>query len=56
MTRDFHVIIERDAAGYYVASVPELPGCHAQAKSMSLLMKRVRETIVLCLDVVSRKS
>ncbi len=44
------MIIERDAAGYYVASVPELPGCHTQAKSMSVLMKRVREAIALCLD------
>jgi predicted RNase H-like HicB family nuclease len=50
MTRDFHVIIERDAAGYYVASVPGLPGCHTQAKSMAVLMKRVREAIALCLD------
>lgn len=50
MTRDFHVIIERDAAGYYVGSVPELPGCHTQAKSMPVLMKRVREAIALCLD------
>ena len=41
MTREFSVIIEQDAEGYYVASVPELRGCHTQAKSLDALMKRV---------------
>jgi predicted RNase H-like HicB family nuclease len=49
-TREFNVIIERDDDGYYVASVPELRGCHTQAKSLDALMKRVREVIALCLD------
>jgi hypothetical protein len=29
--RYFNVVIERDQARYYVASVPELYGCHTQA-------------------------
>jgi predicted RNase H-like HicB family nuclease len=48
--REFNVIIERDEDGFYVASVPELRGCHTQAKSLDALMKRVREVIALCLD------
>ena len=48
--REFHVFIERDSAGYYVATVPELKGCHTQAKSLDTLMKRVREAIELCLE------
>jgi predicted RNase H-like HicB family nuclease len=51
MKREFNVIIERDADGYYVATVPELRGCHTQAKSLDKLMERVREAIQLCLDV-----
>lgn len=51
MTREFNVIIERDAKGYYVASVPELQGCHTQAKSLDKLMERIREAIELCLEV-----
>lgn len=51
MTRAFNVIIERDSEGYYVASVPELRGCHTQAKSLDTLMKRIREAIELCLEV-----
>lgn len=49
--REFHVIIEQDTEGYYVATVPELAGCHTQAKSLDTLMKRVREAIQLCLEV-----
>ncbi len=49
--REFSVIIERDEEGYYVASVPELPGCHTQARSLDKLMQRIREAIRLCLEV-----
>ncbi len=34
MARKFSVLVERDSEGYYVASVPALPGCHTQAKSL----------------------
>lgn len=51
MGRDFNVIIERDSAGYYVATVPSLRGCHTQAKSLDELMDRIREAIELCLEV-----
>ncbi len=50
MTREFSVIIERDADGWYVGSVPELQGCHTQAKSLDKLMTRIREAIELCLE------
>jgi len=49
--REFSVIVELDGDGYYVASVPELPGCHTQARSLDKLIKRVREAIELCLEV-----
>jgi predicted RNase H-like HicB family nuclease len=51
MMREFNVLIERDQDGYLVASVPALRGCHTQAKSLDVLMKRVREAIELCLEV-----
>ncbi|WP_424097791.1 type II toxin-antitoxin system HicB family antitoxin [Moorena producens] len=50
MSREFNVIIERDADGYFVASVPTLKGCHTQAKSLDELMERIREAIALCLE------
>jgi predicted RNase H-like HicB family nuclease len=49
--REFSVIVERDEDGYYVASVPELPGCHTQARSLDKLMQRTREAIESCLEV-----
>ena len=51
MERQFDVIIERDEEGYYVASVPQLAGCHTQAKSIDEVMERIREAIGLCLEV-----
>ena len=51
MKREFNVIIEQDSGGYFVATVPELRGCHTQAKSLDTLMKRVREAIELCMEV-----
>lgn len=50
VTRDFSVIIERDAEGFYVATVPGVPGCHTQARSLDELMGRVREAIQVCLE------
>lgn len=46
----FTVIIERDEDGYLIADVPELEGCHTQAKTLDELMKNVREVIELCLE------
>jgi len=51
MTREFDVVVERDEAGYYVASVPALRGCHTQVKSLDGLMSRIQEAIELCLEV-----
>ena len=51
MGREFIVVVERDAEGFYVASVPTLHGCHTQARSLDELMERIKEAIALCLEV-----
>ena len=51
MSRQFDVVIERDEEGYYVASVPQLPGCHTQARSLDEGTERIREAGELCLEV-----
>ncbi len=48
--REYNVVIERDTEGYLVATVPELAGCHTQAKSMDTVLKRIQEAISLCLE------
>src|SRR5690242_6566959 len=49
--RQFDVVIERDSEGYYVASVPQIPACHTQARSLDEVTERIREAIALCLEV-----
>lgn len=51
MTRDFNILIEEDEDGVLVASVPELHGCHTQARSLDELMVRIKEAIELCLEI-----
>jgi predicted RNase H-like HicB family nuclease len=46
----FAVMVEKDQDGVYVASVPELPGCHTQAKTLDELTKRIKEAIEAYLE------
>ena len=51
----FPVIIEQDEDGLYIGIVPDLRGCHTQAKTLTELDKRIKEVIKLCLDVDKTK-
>ncbi len=48
--REYYMVIERDGKGWYVGNVPELPGCHTQARSLDELKERMREAIDLYLE------
>lgn len=54
-TYNFRVTIEQDEDGIYVAKCPALPGCHTQAKSYDVVVKRMQEAISLCLEVLKKK-
>ncbi len=45
------MIIERGEDGYYVATVPELPGCYTQARTLDEPSEEVREAVELYLKV-----
>ena len=53
MIKEFTIVIERDEDGIYVASVPELEGCHTQARTLDELKERMKEAIELYLEVES---
>ena len=46
------VTYERDRAGLWVASVPAVPGCHTQGRSLHEARERIREALGLFLDDV----
>lgn len=48
--REFTVIIEQDEDGYFIGTIPELKGCHTQAKSLDQLMERMKEATLVCLE------
>lgn len=50
MKYDLHVVIERDEEGWLVGSVPALPGCHTQARSLDELTRRMQEAIEVYLE------
>jgi len=55
LIREFTVVIEQDEDGIYVASVPELEGCHTQAETLDELNVRIKEAIELYMEVTSKE-
>lgn len=51
----FPVLIEQDEDGMYVGIVPDLKGCHTQARSIAELEKRLKEAVRLCLLVEKKR-
>ena len=51
MSTEYTAVIENDQDGYYVGSVPALPGCHTQGKSLDQLLERMQEAVALWLEV-----
>ena len=43
--------IEKDPeTGFYVATVPGIPGAHTQAETLDELQENLKEVVELCLD------
>ncbi|UCE38628.1 MAG: type II toxin-antitoxin system HicB family antitoxin [Thermoplasmata archaeon] len=47
---DFKVLIEKDEDGWFVATVPSLPGCISQGKTEKEAIKNIKEAIELHLS------
>lgn len=46
----YHVAYERDEAGYWVASVRGVRGCHTQGRTVDEARRRIREALALYVD------
>jgi len=47
---NFTTIIEQGEDGWYVATVPDIPGCYTQGKTISQVLDRIKEAIEVCLE------
>jgi len=53
----FIAYIERDSeTGYYVGTVPGIPGAHTQAESLDELNENLKEVVELCLEEYSERN
>jgi len=48
--KKFNVLIEQDEDGLYVASVPDIPGCYTQGKTVKEVLERIKEAVEVCLE------
>ncbi len=48
--RSYHVVLEADPDGGYVAVVPAFPGCYSQGDTEREAVDNVREAIALTID------
>ena len=53
---EYNVIIEKDEDGWFVATVPEIPGCYTQGKTYQQVIERVAEAIEVCLEADGMKN
>jgi predicted RNase H-like HicB family nuclease len=47
MAATYQVVLERDERGWWVASVPAVPGAHTQGRSIAQVMNRIRDALSL---------
>ncbi len=53
---NFKVLIEQDEDGVFVAHVPAIAGCHTQGRTYEEVIKNIKESIGLCLEVAKDDS
>jgi predicted RNase H-like HicB family nuclease len=51
---DFRIFLEKDEDGWYIATVPALPGCISQGKTEEDAKRNIAEAIELHLKAMAR--
>lgn len=49
-TLNFPVIIKESEDGWYIAIVPDIPGCYTQGKTIAEVLERIKEAIEVCIE------
>jgi predicted RNase H-like HicB family nuclease len=47
----FHVTLDRDEDGIWIAECPSIPGCVSQGDTRAKAITNIRDAIKLCLEV-----
>lgn len=47
MSRDFFMTVTKDEDGFFIGSIPALPGCHTQGRTLEELNANMKEAIAL---------
>ena len=52
----YHVILEEQEEGGFVAYIPELPGCHTEGETREEAIENIKEARDLYLEVLKEKN
>lgn len=52
---NYPVLIEQDEDGWFVAVVPDIPGCYTQGKTVEQAIQRIKEAIQCCLEAEKKE-
>ena len=55
MKRNYTFLITKGIDGYYIGSVPELPGVFTQAKTIEEIFPRIKEAIEVFVDAIEKE-
>jgi predicted RNase H-like HicB family nuclease len=55
MKKNYAFLITRGIDGYFIGSVPELPGVFTQAKTIEEIFPRIKEAIEVFLETIDDK-
>ena len=51
----FHITLDRDEDGVWIAECLSIPGCVSQGKTKQEAIENIKEAIALCLEVRAEK-
>jgi predicted RNase H-like HicB family nuclease len=51
MKRKYRAVFEREPDGWWIASVPDVPGAHTQGRTIAQARERLTEALAVSLDV-----